>query len=56
MTLDLNQNILSYSVNGESWGIAYQSIEPTMYQAVVSANDKHDSIQLLSYQNLECDF
>lgn len=53
MTLDLNDRTLYYSVNKENWGVAFSDIEMTSYRAVVSANKVNDSIELISYQQLE---
>ena len=53
MILNLNAMTLSYIVNDEDWGVAYDDIEQTAYRAVVSANCKGDAIQFISYEQIE---
>ena len=51
MILDLDERTLSYSVNDESYGIAYKDIEITSYRAVVSTNNRNDQIKFISYSS-----
>ena len=53
MKLDLNQNHLSYSVNGRDLGIASNIIEDTEYKAMVSMNGKGDGMELISYNYIK---
>ena len=50
MILNLNDFTLSYTVNGEDWGIACDELEETEYRACVSINHKPDSIEFLAYE------
>ena len=53
MILDLNKHTLSYMVNEEDWGTAFDNIEQTSYRAVVAAGYWWDKFELLSYQQCE---
>lgn len=51
MILDFNKRTLSFNVNDEFWGIAFDKIEQTSYRAVVCAGYWWDKFHLLSYQS-----
>ena len=52
MILNLKDKTIRFMVNDEDWGIAWKSIGQTSYKAVFSANEKHDSIEFISYQQI----
>ena len=51
MILDLNKRQLSYSVNNESLGIAYNDIQQTCYRAALGIWNKKDCVELISYSS-----
>ena len=53
MILNLNDWTLRYILNGKDLGVAWNNIEKTTYKAVVSANNKDDSIEFVSYEKLD---
>ena len=50
MILNLNKLQLSYKVNGEDYGIAFNNISDTTYRAALCLHYSGDSVELLSYQ------
>ena len=53
MKLDLNKQQLSYSINGDDQGIAFEQIEKCEYIACLSTHQKNNCIQLLSYKSIQ---
>ena len=52
MTLDLEECTLSYAVNGESCGVAFDGIERAEYRAAVTLYDDRDTVKLISYRQI----
>ena len=53
MILDLEKLQLSYFVNEEDFGVAFDKIEDTEYRAAISMNKSPDQIELISYKILK---
>ena len=51
MILDLNKYELSFTCNGQDFGVAFQKMEKTTYRAVIDAYYNGDEIELISYAN-----